>query len=647
MATIAEIFTVAWNHQQAGAFAQAEKLYRQIVQADPTHADAWCFLGVACQAQGKLREAEAHFRRAVQLLPAHPSAGNYLGAVLVQQGKPAEAIASFQEALRFEPDNAELQSNLAVAFAELGNALANQEKLAEAIAHYQQALGIRPDFAEAHNNLGHALQRHGRLVEAMAHWREALRVKPDSAEVHNNLGNALQSEGKLEEAIAHYQQALRLQPAFAAAHNNLGNVLRNQGKLEEATRHWHEALHWRPDYAEPHYNLGKELQKLGRLEEALVHYEQALRLKADYADARWNRALIWLLQGDFEQGWPEYEWRWTQADFAARRFTQPRWDGSALGGRTILLHAEQGLGDTLHFIRYAPLVAKRGGSVVVECQPPLARLLGSAAGIDRLVPQGSPLPAFDVQAPLLSLPGIFRTALATVPATVPYLHADAELVEHWRRELWKSRKSEVGSRKSEHLHLTSDIRHPTSDFLVGIAWQGSPTFRGDRQRSIPLAQFAPLAEVPGVQLISLQKGPGTEQLREPFHSPLTTHHRLLSTVHRPPSTIHDLGSRLDEAAGGFMDSAAIMMSLDLVISSDTAIAHLAGAVGVPVWVALSLVPDWRWLLQREDSPWYPTMRLFRQARYGRWEDVFERMAEELKVVVSCQLSVVRKPITDN
>jgi tetratricopeptide (TPR) repeat protein len=650
------MYELAVRNHQAGNLQLAEQLYRQVVQADSSHADAWCFLGVACQAQSRLAEAEIALQRAVQLAPSHPSASSFLGAVLLQQSRPAEAVAAFQQALRIEPDNAEIQGNLGVAYAALGSALAGLRKLEDAVAsyrhavrlrpqdaqmhymlgamlaklrrldeaitQYEHALRIKPDFAEAYNNLGFVLQAQGRVGESITHWRAALRLQPNSPEVLNNLGNAVQSQGNLDEAIGFYQRALQLRPGFAAAHNNLGNVLKNAGRLEEAVAHWRQALLLERDYAEPHYNLAKEQQRLGQFDEAEAHYKQALRLKPDYAEARWNRALLWLLLGDFERGWPEYEMRWTQPDFSQRSFPQPRWDGSVLAGRTIYLHAEQGLGDTLHFVRYVPLVQALGLRVILECQPALLRLLSKVEGLDKLVSQGATVPTFDVQAPLLSLPGIFRTSIQTIPATVPYLFADKELVGYWRGELRKSGVRRPVSGVKTSSSSDSGLRTPDSGhFRIGIAWQGSPSFRGDRERSIPLAQFAPLARVPGVQLISLQKGPGVEQLEA-----LTP-----DTGLRTP----DVFLRLDESSGPFMDTAAIMLNLDLVISSDSAVAHLAGALGVPAWVALSFVPDWRWLLEREDSPWYPAVRLFRQSRLGQWGEVFKAMAEELRKAVGC------------
>src|SRR5262249_4127745 len=292
----------------------------------------------------------------------------------------------------------------------------------------------------------------------------------------------------------------------------------------------------RPDYPDGFHNLAVTLAAQGEFAQALANNAEALRLQPEHPGARNCRALWWLQQGDFERGWPEYEWRWKVRGVAARPFRQPAWAGLPLAGRTILLYAEQALGDTLQFIRYAPLVKERGGTVVVECQAPLAHLLAGCPGIDRLVPRGSPLPDFDVQAPLLSLPRILRTALAAVPANVPYIFPDAGLVTRWRGEL--------GADPS---------------VKVGIAWQGRTTFPGDRLRSLPLSHFDPLARVEGVRLISLQKGPAREQIKDVA--------RRFAVV--------DLGGRLDEATGAFMDTAAVMKGLDLVVTSDTSVAHLA------------------------------------------------------------------------
>jgi hypothetical protein len=358
---------------------------------------------------------------------------------------------------------------------------------------------------------------------------------------------------------------------------------------------------------------------------------------------------LWLLHGNFEQGWAEYEWRWTQSKTKPRAFSRPLWDGTDLRGRTILLYAEQGLGDVLQFMRYVPFIKALGAKVILESPSRLVRLMAGMPRIDQLLTADEPLPAFDFQMPLLSLPHILHTSETTIPSISPYLHPDPQLTTSWRQQL----KTHIGN-YDESPH--SNVRKPrsaatstldshsaprTSHFRVGIAWQGDPAFVNDRQRSIPLRQFAPLANVSGVQLISLQKGAGTEQMVDGGWLTVNGEEKkeqsngqseggkpfsLTTTVHCPPSTF-------DETSGPFMDTAAIMKNVDLVVTCDTVIAHLAGALGVPVWVALAHVPDWRWQLHRADSPWYPTMRLFRQNRAGDWQGVFERIANELKALV--------------
>ena len=377
--------------------------------------------------------------------------------------------------------------------------------------------------------------------------------------------------------------------------------------------HYQEAVRLKPGYAEAHYNLGLALRTKGQLVEALAQYQEALRLKPDYVKAHSDRALTWLLAGDFKQGWPEYEWRLQSKyvrDFR-RSCPQPQWDGSSLTGKTILLQAEVGFGDTIQLIRYASLLKNSGGSVIVECQPVLVPLLQSCVSVDRVVAQGCCLPPFDVHTSLMGLPRILGTTLSTIPAEVPYLFADANLVEHWRREV-------------QALTLPS----PPGRGLPQPSPQGEGRVRASKSASSGNARtcslvttndrrlwqlFAPLAALPGVQLISLQKRTGAEQLAGDAN----------------PFSVTDLGSDFDRVSGAFMDTAAVMQHLDLVVSVDTAVAHCAGALGVPVWVALPFVPHPTWMLQRDDSPWYPTMRLFRQKHWGDWDEVFGRIAKAL------------------
>lgn len=583
MKTVAESMTLGWQCYQAGNLMEAEQAYRGAVQSDAGNAQAWCMLGIVCRARGDLVQAAASYREAVRLLPDFVEAHNNLGNVLVLQGELTEAVACYGRVLRLRPGFVEAHNNLGAALRHLG-------RLAEAVDCYREALRLRPDYADAHNNLGDALSQIGRTDEAVAHYREAIRLRPDFAGAYNNLGSALRHQGQFSEALDCYRQALRLVPHSADAHYNLGSLFMQQGGLEEAVASYREAIRLKPDYAEAHFHLGQALRAQGHPEEALAVYQRLLQIRPDNPEAHLSRALTWLLLGDYEHGWPEYEWRLQCKGFYRPPLPQPRWDGSPLHGRTILLHAEQGLGDTLQFVRYAPLVKERGGTVILACPKTLLRLLAGCPGIDRLLAADADPPPFDVHAALPSLPSLFGTSLANVPAPLPYLFADPALSEQWRREL-----------------------AAYSGFKVGIAWQGNPKYLADRYRSFPLVDFEPLARVPGVHLFSLQKAPGAEQLQAAL-----------------PFPVHDLGPRLDEVTGPFMDTAAVMKNLDLVITVDTALAHLAGALGVSAWVVLSSASDSRWMLERDNSPWYPTLRLFRQQAWGGGDRVFARVAAALR-----------------
>jgi predicted O-linked N-acetylglucosamine transferase (SPINDLY family) len=509
-------------------------------------------LALERQEAGDLAEAERLFRQIVRTDPRHVDASHLLGLIALQTGRLEEAVSLFR-----------------------------------------QAVGLQPDFAEAHNNLGLALKKQGKLTEAEACFRQAIRLKAFLPETHCNLGLALALQGRLEEAEASFREAIRLKPDHAGAHSDLGNSLIEQGRLEEAEACYRQALRFQPGFAQAHHNFGCALSRAGKHQEALASYEEAIRCKPDYAEAHNSRGGTLLLLGDLAQGWAEQEWRWRCKNTLSPNLAIPPWDGAPLAGRTILLWSEQGLGDTLQFIRYAPQVKDRGGRVVVACQPGLTRLLATCPGVDEVVARtGAVTVRADLHAPLLSLPRLLGTTLATIPAPIPYLASDPALVEHWRAELASFR-----------------------EFKIGIVWQGNPSYAGDRQRSIPLSCFEPMARLPGVRLFSLQKGYGSEQLRQAAF-PVT-----------------DLGPRLDETAGAFMDTAAVLQCVDLVVTSDTAVLHLAGALGARVWAALPYAPDWRWLLDRDDSPWYPTARLFRQTTPGDWAGVFQRIADAVRALL--------------
>jgi tetratricopeptide (TPR) repeat protein len=625
MTPTADLVDAGRRYHQAGELGRAEEAYREALRADPRRADVWLLLGGLLQAGGRQGEAEAAFRQVAELKPDDADTQHRLGLALARAGRPDEAAAYLRRVVGLQPQDAAARSNLGNLLHTLGRPGEAQEQLHEAVrlrpdypeAHYNlgnvllalgrhaeaetcylEALRLRPGYADAHANLGNALLQRGDLDGALLHHRRAVSLRPGSAEGHYNLGVVLARQGRSDGALACYREAVRLQPDHALAHNNLGCLLRARANLDQAVRHLRQAARARPDNAEAWNNLAVALREQGHPEEAIACYDEAIRLRPDDAGAHRGKALALLLLEDFERGWPEYEWRWRGDDAPpAVSLNRPRWDGSLLAGRTLLLWTEQGLGDTIQFVRYAGLAKAQGANVVLACPGALVPLLRSCRGIDRLVPQGEPLPPCDVHAPLMSLPLLFGTTAASVPADVPYLSADPALVQRW-----------------------GPFLDPLPGFKVGIAWQGNPSYRDDGARSVPLVQFEALAHVPGARLVSLQKGPGIEQLRE------------LSARF----AVSDPGPGLDEAAGAFMDTAAISKGLDLVVTADTSLAHLAGALGVPVWVVLPFAPDWRWGLGRDDNLWYPSMRLFRQESPGDWEGVFRRVARSLAEMTASQ-----------
>ena len=473
-------------------------------------------------------------------------------------------------------------------------ALARREhragRLAEAAEACRQILAIRPEMAETHNDLGIIFAQQGRLDQALACFEQAIALRPLYADAHVNLGNVLLNQGQLDQAAARYRQALALAPNHAQAHYNLANTLKRQGKLDQAVSRFEQAIALRPNYAAALKNLGIALRDQLKLTEAQQVFQRLLTLEPDSPEAQVALSSCYLLAGDYERGWPAYEGRLRMPELAAQP-NLPRWSGEPLAGRSLLLVVEQGLGDTIQFVRYARLLKERGARVVLAVGATLGPLLARDTDLDELyiIGSGAVLPRCDYYLPLLSVPGALGTTASTIPGEVPYLSADPALTAQWRQEL-------AG----------------IEAFKIGIAWQGSRDYPSDHKRSIPLAHFAPLAGLTGVRLISLQKGFGSEQI---------------AAVDFP---VLDLSGRLDEEAGALMDTAAVIRNLDLVVTSDTSIPHLAGALGAAVWVALPFSPDWRWLRSGDASPWYPTMRLFRQTTIGQWPDVFERIAKAVE-----------------
>jgi len=601
----------ALAHHQAGHLAEAEALYRRILAAFPQQPDALHFLGLlahqrgqheaavalmdqalraaprqaACYsnrgnallALGRVDEAIASFRQALSLDRNLADAHLNLGNALDRQDQPDEALASYRRALRLRPQSAETHYNV-------GRLHERQGKPADAIRSYQRAVAARPDYAAAHFNLGNVLQATGQVDEAVASYQRAIALQPDHAEALNNLGAQFESRGDTGEAIACYRRALAIQPGFPEAHNNLGNVLLAEGRVDEALASYQAAVARRPDYAEAHNNLGNALQAAGRLDDALGSHDRALALKPDFAAARWNKAFALLLKGDYAAGWPLFEARWALPGNHpdTPQFSSPLWLGDAplaapLAGRTLLVHHEQGLGDTLQMLRYVPLLAAQGCRVLVQVPASLAVLAATVPGVAAVVTANEPLPGHDLHVPCMSLPLACGTTLATIPAEVPYLFTPESVRSAWHERLG-----------------------PRTRRRIGLAWSGSTAHRNDRQRSLPLQLIQPVLDT-DAEFHSLQKEYRPADLA------------LLEADAR----LRDWSAQLGDLA----DTAGLVDALDLVITVDTAVAHLAGALGKPVWLLLPSTPDYRWLLHRSDSPWYPTMRLFRQPATGDWAAV--------------------------
>ncbi|MGD0388832.1 MAG: tetratricopeptide repeat protein [Tepidisphaeraceae bacterium] len=501
-----------------------------------------------------------------------------------QAGRLHEAERLYRQILAQQPEHIDAMQNLGIIAQQAG-------RTGIAVDLIRRAIALRPNYAEAYSNLGNALKDNGQLDEAIAACRQAIALKPDLPEAHSNLGAALLGKGQFDEAIAACRRAISLRPNLSEAHASLGAALAGKGELDEAAAAFRRAIALKPSLPEAHGNLGNALRDKGQLEEAVAAYRQAISLRPAYAEAHIGLALSLLARGDFRGGWDEYEWRWKCEDFPSpgRNFARPQWDGCPLEARTLVLHAEQGYGDAIQFIRYLPLVEQRGGRIIIECPAELQRLFQTIAGRCQIVAAGQSLPPFDLHCPILSLPLVFKTTLESIPAEVPYLFPDAELLESWRQKLSAS----------------------AAGLKVALAWAGNPNVKVDRARSMSLDRLAPLSEVRGATFYSLQKGEAARQAEQP-----------------PPGLrLVNLGPELHD----FADTAAVMCLMDLVITTDTSVAHLAGALGRPVWVMLQFMPDWRWLLDRDDSPWYPTMRLFRQSARGDWDSVITRVAEALSL----------------
>jgi tetratricopeptide (TPR) repeat protein len=541
---------------------------------------------VALHRQGRLRDAEKIYTRVLKAAPDHFDALNLLGTVKAQLGRIGEAHRLLSAAVKLNPRAPQ-------ALANLGQVLHALKQDQDALGCFDKALGLAPDDIGILTNRANALLSLGRSEEALAAFREILARVPQHPEARLNSGIAHAALGALDEAVAEFDHALTLVPGHPAAHFNRGVALYDLGRYADAVAAHDSALAAAPDHAGALLNRGRALAALNRFDDAIASYGKAHALRKDDADVHFMESLALLTLGDYRRGFEKYEWRWRRSGMAEQKSRgRPLWLGDyPLARKTVLLHAEQGLGDTIQFARYVPLLAANGAKVVLEVQPELTALMARLEGAATVIARGAAPPQqFDVHCPLGSLPLAFKTEPVTVPADIPYLSADDEHLQKW--------STRIGA-----------LERPR----IAIAWSGNPSHLNDRNRSIAFAKLAPLLSIPA-RFVSIQR-----DLRSEDANALANENRVAN-----------VGADLEN----FADTAAVIALCDLVISVDTAVAHLAGAMGRPLWMLLPFAPDWRWTLDGETSPWYPTARLFRQTSLGDWDGVIARVGDELKSFVS-------------
>jgi tetratricopeptide (TPR) repeat protein len=570
--------------QKLQRLEEAVKSYDRAVAERPDYAEALCNRGVALQELGRFTDAIESYNRALVVRPNFVEALSNRGNALKAVKRLEEALESYDQALELRPGHVEVLYNR-------GNVLKGLKRLDDAVESYDRAVSVCPHFVEALSNRGTALEELGRLEDALKSYDRAVAERPHFAEALSNRGNTLKALGRFEEAIESYDRALAAHPEHVEALYNRGATQQELQRFADAVESYDRALAMRPHHAEALSNRGGALQELRRFADALESYNRALEIRPDYAEAQWNKALLLLLNGSFADGWWGYESRRKMPGWTSRNFNGPEWSGNSLAGKRLLLYAEQGFGDTIQFARYAPLAAARGARVILEVQPLLKSLLRTLNGVEAVVAKGDPLPPFDLHCSLLSLPFLFGTTRDTIPADVPYIRPMTDRCDVWGRRL------------------------PRDAPVVGLVWSGSRESGKDRQRSIPFEQFAPLLAVPGIRFVSLQKDARATD----------------ACALREQGKVIDLGVDLKD----FSDTCAAISQLDMVVTVDTAVAHLAGAMGKPVWILLPYVPDFRWLLDCTDSPWYPSARLFRKSKGSDWAEVVSRVKSELTTTSPC------------
>jgi len=594
MLELADKLTNAVEHHTAGNLAEAETIYREILRVDAGHADALHLLGVAASGQQRHGEAARYIRQAIEI---DDSAAVYhfnLGNTLLADGSPADALSCHQRAVALQPGEAAYRINLA-------NTYASLDRIDEAIDIYEQAIPLDRQYeVEIRLNLGQVLKSHGRFAEALTHYKFALERMPPSGDLCTAVGFVLQALGRKEEAEQEYRRALQFDPHCVDAHNNLATLLHENRQLDEAGEHYRQAMRLQPDLADACCNLGLLLTEQRQLGVAAQTFERALTIDPGHIEARFYRGVLRLLGGDFSRGWPDYACRWERKTTRSQRPDRPAWNGVPLREERLLVYAEQGVGDQILFASCLPDVLARARDCVIECDPRLVPLFSRSFPAADVVPErsngehqaASTLNEIDMAAALGDLPGMFRLTAESFPRHNGYLIPDAAACRCWR-----SRLAETGTGPK-----------------IGISWRGGSDPEDRQRRSTTLGQWGEvLGNIPSAVFVNLQYGETTEEV---------------AAAHC------DWGVRLYDwpQADSLKDLdqfAALLSSLDLVISVDNTTAHLAGALGVPVWTLLQFSSEWRWLAGRDDSPWYPSMKLFRQSSPGNWDDVFRCVCQEL------------------
>jgi tetratricopeptide (TPR) repeat protein len=625
-----KLLETATTHHQAGRFVDAERAYRKLLRLEAVNIDGLRLLGGLYLQTGQMPLALEYLERAVRLRPHDKEIVTNLGIALRALGRLEDALTQFDAALKLDTDYISALHNRGGLFQSMGRALdASQDfqhvlsltpqnpiahfnygnilyvqgQLREAVAHYEHALKLKNDYLEAMINLGMVLSQMGQAEQskqwldiAQCWFEKVLKADPHNVVALNNVGNVLRQKGNPEEALLAYREAIRINPTYAQAVINMATSLRDLNRISEALEAGRLALKLMPESSDARINLGVFLQDVSEHEEAITHFDEALRLKPSSLDAKWNKALSLLSLGDYQNGWQLYE---TGLGIAHMRgdslSAERRWRGESFVGKRLLLWAEQGLGDTLQFIRYAQMCKARGGKILVRCPQALQTLLANCASIDA-VSDNFEQNDFDFHAPLMSLPFIFDTLLHTIPSSVPYLHVSEAARLRWKNKIFFRR-----------------------EFKVGLVWAGNPRKNQmnahmiDRRRSMTLEALRPLFDVSGIQFYSLQMGAEAAQIE----------------IYGLKDRIIDFTQEIKD----FEDTAALIEQLDLVISVDTSVVHLAGSLGKAIWVMSRSDACWRWLQNRADSPWYPTARIFGQKTPGDWEQVVSSIRAELEKIL--------------